>query len=67
MLQRNPTRVELKPEDKEEYDQLKEKKRQEVRAALEAQGKKPLSPLLPQQHPPQTTAQRLGLHQPSQR
>eukprot|EP00887_Chlorella_sp_A99_P006098 scaffold22.g6098.t1 len=46
MLQRKPTRIELKAEDKEEYEAIKrEQAEARVRAGLEPGGKQPLSPL----------------------
>ncbi|GAB4823572.1 hypothetical protein N2152v2_010618 [Parachlorella kessleri] len=46
MLQRKPTRIELKPEDKEEYDAIKREQQQAaLQAAAQRQDKQPLSPL----------------------
>ncbi|KAL4444307.1 hypothetical protein ABPG75_012044 [Micractinium tetrahymenae] len=46
MLQRKPTRIELKSEDKAEYEAVREERRQaELQAAAQAAGKAPLSPL----------------------
>jgi len=54
MLRRRPTRLELKPEDKEEYELAQQQKAQAAAAA----GKPPLKESIAK---PKTTAQRIGL------
>lgn len=56
MLQRKPTRIELKAEDKEELEAVK----REREAAAQQSGKPPLSPLDAVVKKP-TAAQRIGL------
>lgn len=62
MLQRKPTRIELKSEDKEEYELVREEREQaKLKAAAQAAGKAPLSPLFAAQTKKPTAAQRIGL------
>lgn len=62
MLQRKPTRIELKSEDKAEYEAVREERRQaELQAAAQAAGKAPLSPLFVAPAKKPTAAQRIGL------
>ncbi|KAL6767118.1 CDC26 [Auxenochlorella protothecoides x Auxenochlorella symbiontica] len=60
MLQREPTRIELRAEDKEEYLAVR-REQQEARlsALAEQTGKQPLTPLFVGRKP--STAARLGL------
>ncbi|KAK9800869.1 hypothetical protein WJX73_002996 [Symbiochloris irregularis] len=64
MLRRKPTRIELKPEDKEELEAIKKERAQQAAAELAAQnqgaGKQPLTPAY-QEHPQPSTAARIGL------
>ncbi|BDA41362.1 hypothetical protein COCOBI_02-1420 [Coccomyxa sp. Obi] len=59
MLRRKVTRIELKAEDKEEYEAIKKAKAEALAAGQAAAGKQPLDPL-GQAERKGTTASRIG-------
>lgn len=61
MLRRRPTRIELKSEDKEEYEELRaERAAAESAAAAKASGGIDISPFNIRAHHKQTVQQRIG-------
>jgi hypothetical protein len=61
MLRRRPTRIELKPEDKEEYEQIRaEKAAAEAAAAAKASGGMDITPFNLRLNQKQTVQQRIG-------
>lgn len=61
MLRRRPTRIELKPEDKEEYEEIRaERAAAEAAAVAKAPGGIDLSPFNIRAHQKQTVQQRIG-------
>uniref|UniRef100_A0A7I3ZNK7 Anaphase-promoting complex subunit CDC26 n=1 Tax=Physcomitrium patens TaxID=3218 RepID=A0A7I3ZNK7_PHYPA len=59
MLRRKPTRLELKPEDKEEYDEAKRRAAAAARASSTAG---PAASALLDHHPRAPVNQRIGLY-----
>jgi len=59
MLPRKPTRIELKPEDKEEYEKLKKAEGQREKYFYDTPGSRGAQ----EGQPAVSTAARIGLHQ----